>query len=133
MTFKQHILTIALRLQVADLYNLSSYDMVTVNRISREDTPLAKEEVSADFVTVTIKEQYISRGDMHFFQQSLIGKWIYEGQRLSNTTKVRLKAEQIFVPSLSKAHTNELQSPGHSSACTRDSTWKAAGEIWYRQ
>ena len=79
--------------QVADLYNLSSYDMVTVNRISKKEEPSVVKAVSADFVTVTIKEQYISRGDMHFFQKSLIGRWIYKGQRLSNTTKVRKTAK----------------------------------------
>lgn len=73
---------------MADLYNLSSYDMVTVNRISKDEELSVLHAVSADFVTVTIKEQYISRGDMHFFQNSLVGRWIYEGQRLSNKTKV---------------------------------------------
>lgn len=62
--------------------------MVTVNRISKDEEQSVLQAVSADFVTVTIKEQYISRGDMHFFQNSLVGRWIYEGQRLSNTTKV---------------------------------------------
>ncbi len=79
--------TLTLR-KVADLYNLSSYDMVTVNRISKDEELSVLHAVSADFVTVTIKEQYISRGDMHFFQNSLVGRWIYEGQRLSNKTKV---------------------------------------------
>lgn len=65
--------------------------MVTVNRITKEEEPSVLKSVSADFVTVTIKEQYISRGDMHFFQKSLIGRWIYEGQRLSNKTKVNEK------------------------------------------
>jgi hypothetical protein len=76
--------------QVADLYNLSSYDMVTVNRINKSEEASVVKAVSAEFVTVTIKEQYISRGDMHFFQKSLIGRWIYEGQRLTNSTKVSL-------------------------------------------
>ena len=74
--------------QVADLYNLKYGDMVTVNRISKGEEASVVKAVSADFVTVTIKEYYISRGDMHFFQKSLIGRWIYEGQRLSNSTKV---------------------------------------------
>jgi len=74
--------------------------MVTVNRISKEDEPAAAKEASADFVTVTIKEQYISRGDMHFFQKSLIGRWIYEGQRLSNTTKVNTEKIVLIGPSL---------------------------------
>lgn len=68
---------------VADLYNLSPYDMVTVSRVENE--PSVLETVSADFVAVTIKDQFISRGDMHFFQKSLIGRWIYEGERLSDT------------------------------------------------
>lgn len=77
--------------QVADLYNLSSYDMVTVNRINKSEEASVVKAVSAEFVTVTIKEQYISRGDMHFFQKSLIGRWIYEGQRLTNSTKVSIR------------------------------------------
>jgi hypothetical protein len=76
--------------QIADLYNLSSYDMVTINRINKSEEASVVKAVSAEFVTVTIKDQFISRGDMHFFQKSLIGRWIYEGQRLANSTKVSL-------------------------------------------
>jgi len=75
--------------QVADLYNLSSYDMVTVSKIERSDEAAVLEEVSADFVMVTIKDQFISRADMHYFQKSLIGRWIYEGERLSQSKTVR--------------------------------------------
>ena len=70
--------------------------MVTVNRINKGEEASVMKAVSADFVTVTIKEYYISRGDMHFFQQSLVGRWIYEGQRLSNATKgVHAHAREI--------------------------------------
>lgn len=68
--------------RVADLYELSSYDMVTISKIDEHDKALVLGTVSADFVVVTIKDQFISRGDMHVFQESLIGSWIYEGQRL---------------------------------------------------
>lgn len=73
--------------QVADLYHLSSYDMVSIHRVSRDEEEAALEAVSADFLLVTIKGQFISRGDMHFFQKSLIGSWVYEGQRLSESTR----------------------------------------------
>lgn len=73
--------------QVADLYQLSSYDMVSVHVISKEEEAAALEEVSADFVVATIKDQFVSRGDMHFFQESLIGSWIYEGQRLHESSR----------------------------------------------
>lgn len=83
--------------QVADLYHLSSYDMVSVHRVtSSEDKQAALETASADFLLVTIKDQFISRGDMHFFQESLIGKWVYEGERLSEPTRgVQANAREI--------------------------------------
>lgn len=68
--------------RVADLYDLSSYDMVTIGKIEKQDEHLVLEAVSADFVTLTIKDQFVSRGDMLFFQEGLIGNWIYEGKRL---------------------------------------------------
>ena len=68
--------------QVADLYRLSSYDMVTLHKLEGNEVQKALRAVSADFVTVTIKDQYLSRGELHAFQNSLIGSWIYEGQRL---------------------------------------------------
>ena len=67
---------------IADLYNLSSYDMCTVHKIDRKDEAEALHNVSADFLLVTIKEQFISRGEMLFFQNSLLGSWVYQGQRL---------------------------------------------------
>jgi len=73
--------------QVADLYQLSSYDMVSIHKVAKEEEEAALEAVSADFVTVTIKDQFISRGDMHFFQGSMIGSWVYEGQRLYEPTR----------------------------------------------
>lgn len=75
---------------VADLYGLSQYDTVTVRKIAKEDEMLTLKKVSADFVTVTIKDQFISRGDMQLFQRSLNGRWIYEGQRLRHTKQVGL-------------------------------------------
>ena len=73
--------------QVADLYQLSSYDMVSIHKVAKEEEEAALEAVSADFVTVTIKDQFISRGDMHFFQGSMIDSWVYEGQRLYEPTR----------------------------------------------
>jgi hypothetical protein len=52
--------------------------------------------VSADFVVVTIKDQFISRGDMLLFQAKLIGTWIYEGQRLFEPTRnIKAHAREI--------------------------------------
>jgi hypothetical protein len=82
--------------QVADLYKLSSYDMVTIHKIEPQDEPEVLQAVSADFLLVTIKDQFISRGDMHFFQNALVGSWVYEGQRLSETTRgVKAHAREI--------------------------------------
>ena len=82
--------------QVADLYALSNYDMVTIHKIDPQGESEVLKAVSADFVLVTIKDQFISRGDMHFFQNALIGTWIYEGQRLSETTRgIKAHAREI--------------------------------------
>jgi hypothetical protein len=82
--------------QVADLYSLSSYDTVTVHKIEQEDEEEVLKAVSADYVVVTIKDQFISRGDMVYFQNSLKGSWIYEGQRLTENTKgIKAHAREI--------------------------------------
>ena len=82
--------------QVAELYNISSYDIVTVNRVEKVDEATVMEAVSADFVTVTIQDQFIGRGDMYLFQNSLIGRWMYEGQRiLDSSLGIRANAREI--------------------------------------
>ena len=82
--------------RVADLYNLSNYDLVTVHKIEPQDEEEVLKAVSADFVVVTIKDQFISRGDMLLFQTKLIGSWIYEGQRLTELTRgIKAHAREI--------------------------------------
>ena len=52
--------------------------------------------VSADYVVVSIKDQFISRGDMFYFQRALVGSWIYEGQRvIDNTREIKANAREI--------------------------------------
>jgi Vacuolar membrane-associated protein Iml1 len=90
---------------VADLYKLSSYDMVSVHVLNKEDDDdLIARNVAVDFLLVTIKDQFISRGDMHYFQESLIGSWIYQGERLyestrglqANAREIRRSAEHVL-------------------------------------
>jgi hypothetical protein len=82
--------------QIADLYHLSPYDMVTVNRVEKNAESAVLAAVSADFVFCTIKDQFISRGYMHLFQKSLIGRWIYEGERLSDSARgIKAHAREI--------------------------------------
>jgi hypothetical protein len=92
--------------QVADLYSLSSYDMVTVHKIDHHDEEEVLKAVSADFVVMTIKDQFISRGDMHLFQLALQGSWIYEGQRLTE------KMRQIKAHALEIRHGNNAAKSG---------------------
>jgi hypothetical protein len=73
---------ISLLRQLADLYNLSSYDLVTVTKFPPNEEAGILQSVQADFLTVTIKDQFISRGEMHQFQQSFTLHGIYSGQRL---------------------------------------------------
>lgn len=82
--------------QVADLYSLSRYDTVTVHKIAKEDEEEALKVVSADYVVMSIKDQFISRGDMMYFQNSLKGSWIYEGERLIERSKgIKAHAREI--------------------------------------
>lgn len=82
--------------QVADLYALSRYDTVTVHKIAKEDEEEALKAVSADYVVVSIKDQFISRGDMLYFQNTLKGSWIYEGERLIEESKgIKAHAREI--------------------------------------
>lgn len=69
--------------QVADLYKITAYDTVTVTQIARRKQPYVRRSIAADFVTVTMKDQFVSRGDMHLFQKAFLNKWVYEGKRLS--------------------------------------------------
>ena len=112
---------------VADLYQLSSYDMVSVHILNRDDdddtdndvhnrsndnnnnmsineSAIARHNVGVDFLLVTIKDQFMSRGDMHYFQNSMIGHWVYQGQRLyestrgfqANAREIRRSAEHVL-------------------------------------
>jgi hypothetical protein len=82
--------------QVADLYSLSMYEMVTVHKIESSDEEEVLKAVSADFVVVTIKDQFISRGEQVLFQDKLLGSWIYEGQRLTEPTRdIKAHAREI--------------------------------------
>ena len=82
--------------QIADLYELSTYDMVTVHKLTGMEAEKALQAVSADFLLLTIKDQFLSRGELHFFQNSLVGSWIYEGQRLYEPSRgIHANAREI--------------------------------------
>lgn len=68
---------------VADLYGITAYDTVTVTQIKSSKTPIVRQSIAADFLTVTFKDQFVSRGDMYKFQKEFINSWVYEGKRLS--------------------------------------------------
>ena len=82
---------------VADLYSLSNYDTVTIRRVDPADEKERLRAHRADFVLVTIKDQFISRGEMHsFLQDTLVGSWVYEGQRLFEASRnIQAHARQI--------------------------------------
>ena len=74
---------VSLLRRVADLYQITGFDTVTVTQVPRRDTPFVQQQISADFVTITFKDQFVSRGDMFYFQRSFLNSWVYEGKRLS--------------------------------------------------
>jgi hypothetical protein len=69
--------------QVADLYNITAYDTVTITQISPNMAPFVHQAIAADYLTITFKDQFVSRGDMYSFQKSFLNTWVYEGKRLS--------------------------------------------------
>jgi hypothetical protein len=46
------------------LYELSSYDMVTITKFDKDEEESVQNSSCADYVTMTIKDQFISRGEM---------------------------------------------------------------------
>ena len=79
---------------VADVYQLSAYDIISIH--TPDDAEAVARAVAIDFLLVTIKDQFISRGDMHYFQQCLLGSWVYQGQRLYEATRgCSAKAREI--------------------------------------
>ena len=74
---------VSLLRRVAELYNITAYDTVTVTQVTRSNEPLVHQSISADFLTITFKDQFVSRGDMYTFQKSFLNSWVYEGKRLS--------------------------------------------------
>ena len=74
---------VSLLRKVADLYNITAYDTITISRISRNMAPFVHQTIAADYLTITFKDQFVSRGDMYNFQKSFVNTWVYEGKKLS--------------------------------------------------
>lgn len=69
---------------VADLYQLSSFDTVTVTKVHKLHYQEVLKHASTDFIMVTIKDQFISRGEMFHYLNSILGKWVFCGERLTS-------------------------------------------------
>jgi len=74
---------VSLLRSVANLYDITDFDTVTVTQITRSKVPFVQQSISADFLTITFKDQFVSRGDMYKFQRQFCGSWVYEGKRLT--------------------------------------------------
>ena len=78
---------VSLLRDVADVYNLSKDDSVLITLLPDtilSNNPKANPNSSPtiDFLTVTIKDQFLSRSDMYQLKQKLIDIWLYEGEFL---------------------------------------------------
>jgi hypothetical protein len=101
---------VSLLKQVADLHNITTYDTVTVTKITKRKEPLVRQAISADYLTITFKDQFVSRGEMYSFQKSFIKSWVYEGKRLSfngirTVAKVIRQGDKIVRSALISDHT----------------------------
>eukprot|EP00804_Cyclotella_cryptica_P016830 CCRYP_001816-RB/>CCRYP_001816-RB protein AED:0.03 eAED:0.03 QI:212/1/1/1/1/0.92/13/3935/1216 len=73
---------VSLLRRVADLYKITAFCPVTVTRVLKRDETHVRQSNAADFITVTMKDQFVSRRDMYSFQKSFLNDWVYEGKRL---------------------------------------------------
>ena len=101
---------VSLLKQVADLHNITTYDTVTVTKITKRKEPLVRQAISADYLTITFKDQFVSRGEMYSFQKSFVKSWVYEGKRLSfngirTVAKVIRHGDKIVRSALISDHT----------------------------
>ena len=46
---------------VADLYKITAFCPVTVTRVMKKDEACVRQSNAADFITVTMKDQFVSR------------------------------------------------------------------------
>jgi len=74
---------VSLLRQVADLYNITAYDTITITQVTRNRAPFVHQAIAADYLTITFKDQFVSRGEMYSFQKWFLNSWVYEGKRLS--------------------------------------------------
>jgi hypothetical protein len=59
------------------------------------------------FLSKPIKDQFISRGDMHYFQQTLIGSWGFTRQRLSELPYARTRKYDTEITKLDPVRTED--------------------------
>ena len=74
---------VSLLRRVADLYKVTAFCPVTVTQVVKREEADVRKANAADFITVTMKDQFVSRRDMYSFQKSFLNDWVYEGKRLS--------------------------------------------------
>lgn len=61
---------------------LSTFDSTSTKRDEEELQFLKSTKSYADFITLTFKDRFISRGEMFQLQNSLVGQWMFEGERI---------------------------------------------------
>lgn len=50
-----------LSIEVADLYNVTAFCPVTVTQVGKREEARVRRSNAADFITVTMKDQFVSR------------------------------------------------------------------------
>ena len=73
---------------IADLYDLTTSSQVSISLFAPSRPPtspliVAATTAATDFVTLTIKDQHLSRSDMYLLKNALLGHWMYVGQTMS--------------------------------------------------
>lgn len=87
---------VSLLKNVAELYDVSPYDFVSISKIDNKDeSEVLAETCEAEFVTVSVKDQFISRGEMYYFHSDMIDRWVYEGERISLSSGIRANVDEL--------------------------------------
>jgi len=83
-------LKISVANHIASLFELQARTDVVVRKIDFS-------EVTADYIEVTFRDQYISRGDMWRFKLALEGTCVYVGKNISYGGLLRAQVKKILV------------------------------------
>ncbi|GAO51003.1 hypothetical protein G7K_5115-t1 [Saitoella complicata NRRL Y-17804] len=119
-------LQISVSSAIANLFNLQARSAINIVAVS-------KSLVSADYVELFFRDQYISRSDMYRLSRSLLNTTIHTNQSVSSQTSIRTSIKSIYVKGeiMDSAYVTEHTKPIFRSESARYSIFiQMSREMW---